>query len=643
MSLIRGLKVDTLSPLDEVRVVKNEASISSLGTDNYLAYLYYMNLVVHCLEEDTYYQWRTPLEDEVGLLASHFTYPAGIIEYGIDYSNLVFNFFPIITANSLTIDNVGTGVRIFKNITFPTPNTKQFNLRSIKIEDAEVGISLFKEVVESTNEINIKSKVVESNDIIIDYSNPNKLVFKLPNAASALDFYIQKDSPVTYLDWFTANANDNGGTPIAGYEYKGKGTQAKPFVDTVEYTLGAPLTPPTITANTAVETAKLAYIGFGTALNPQFGGRRIRLRTSSTGHVYTGLLNVNGLVFTIETGAELYHNSVATSGENAWLVNLDHSSLGTATVIGVTIELEPDSLLSLNRNGFKNKGTNILTNNFSISKQISIKNNGGAIQQISSISNGDTPGDYIMFDTNAVATSGFKNDGNGLISMIGGRVLSLINPIFKGGIHVSDFTNVDFGYGRINGDISTDVIPFSIVEGAYVRMENCKFYIFGNQVSKRVFQCSGNSLINLIEPLLNGTTEALVEFIPHATNNALDPSFTMYNSTTKDGFTCTVDIFKIDLGARITRWVKGYFNNNYLTGSIDETKIDLTGGNLQGVVNFIGRPLDSYRQVHYSLPRFGSRAAAVLAVIPKGSMFINTNGMPVTGTSDPSWKIDIVI
>ena len=547
-----------------------------------------------------------------------------------------------------TIDNVGSGEGIYVPPDDIVGDNTDFNFKSLLLEDAApTGVTIIDGIDTSiSDELSFKIKTLDSNTLVFDSTTPGILKVNLPETSGLLDFYVRNDATVTYFDWLSANTEDNGGTPVPGYQYKGYGTMAKPFVDTRVYTLGAPATPAVVTSNTALTHAKTAYIGTGNMFNPEFGGRRIRVQATTSQHVTEESFNVNGLIVTLETGAGIYHSTVVTSGEDAWIVNLDHSSIGVDTPFGVTFELNPNSYLSLGRNGFKNKGTSLGTNNFSISKQIVIRSE-GTIYQGRTVENGDTPGDYIIFDANAAGTGAgtgtYRNDGNALISVVGGRVHSVINPIFKGGVHVSNFTNVEFSAGGIGRNIDPNVVPFiESVAGLYNRVEKCSFYNFGIQSPKALFKIAGaGSNVLLIEPLVNGGAESLVEVDPHVSDLGQDPGFTMYNSTTKDGITASVTLFKVN-GVRAARWQAVYFNNNYITRApIDETKVDLTGGNYQGVMNFIGRPADTSRQITYHLPRFGSRAAAA-SIMPVGTLYMNTNGMPI-GTPDPSWKIDVVI
>lgn len=665
-----NLSVASMLPNDPKVWVKSKTQLVSLGTANNLAYIYYDTMRVICADEKEIYEWREEktVGETGGLVATSFTYPPGLIVNGVDYSNRIFNFFRVLLPEdvqenldniatnlaSYEVANVGAGNGLYKDTTNPSALVNRFNFKSVKLENAEAtGTSIIQGITPSADELSFKMKTLDSETLIFDSSVPGKLKINMPSTSSLLDFYVRCDATVTYFDWLAANASANGGIPVIGYQYKGFGTIAKPFVDTRVYTLGSPDIPADVTPNTAVETAKIAYIGLGTIFSPQHDGKRIRIQAASVQHIFTDNFNINGVVVRVETGGSLYSAPIESTGEDSWLVNLDHSGIGVDTIMGVTFEIEEGGLLTVSKNGFKNKGTSLGTFNFAISKQVVIRNQ-GIIYQDRTIEAGDTPGDYIMFDMNAAATGAgsgtYKNDGNALVGVTGGKIHSKINPIFKGGIHVSDFTEVQFNYGSIGIDINPDIIPFDSVTALYTRMEKCTFYNLGNQTPKTIFRLTGdNPSILLIEPLINGTVESLVTIDPHASNPDLDGIFTMYNGTNKDGFVATVTLFK-KTGVRVAKWKKVYFNNNYITrGDIDETKIDMTNGNYQGVVNFIGRPIDDNKQITYHLPRFGSRLAAmggvplVYSLMQPGTLFMNTNGAAIDSTPNSSWFMDIVI
>jgi hypothetical protein len=130
-----GLRTQTQIPLDVKQYAEDEATLGNLGIDNNLVYTYTQGLIVYCVEEGTRYEWREVEdgEENTGLLVSDFTYPDGLITFGIDYSNRIFNFFKLLsdaeildviedavseiptdTNNTYTLENVGDGAEIYK-------------------------------------------------------------------------------------------------------------------------------------------------------------------------------------------------------------------------------------------------------------------------------------------------------------------------------------------------------------------------------------------------------------------------------------------------------------------------------------------------------------------------------------------------
>ena len=81
-----------------------EADLIDLGTDDVLAYTYYNNMVVFCVETRDIYLWRERQvpADGVGALVSDFTYPPNYASFGLEYSSKVFNFFKLNLAKTIT-------------------------------------------------------------------------------------------------------------------------------------------------------------------------------------------------------------------------------------------------------------------------------------------------------------------------------------------------------------------------------------------------------------------------------------------------------------------------------------------------------------------------------------------------------------
>ncbi len=111
-----GLVVPAQVPLDAKLFSPDEATLGNLGTSNNLAYTYHDSMEVFCMTEKTRWIWREVqlVEPTPGLVASDFTYPNGLIVFGIDYSNKVYNFFPVLPPpvydelNDLTDVTIGT-------------------------------------------------------------------------------------------------------------------------------------------------------------------------------------------------------------------------------------------------------------------------------------------------------------------------------------------------------------------------------------------------------------------------------------------------------------------------------------------------------------------------------------------------------
>ena len=127
-----------------------------------------------------------------------------------------------------------------------------------------------------------------------------------------------------------------------------------------------PATPPTITANSAIQNALdgdtvYSYVGSWTRLSPEKVGQTIIVQSNNTNYNFTGNFNYSKL--------DLQIQGIISSTTTGYLVDLD-DPLYFNTSDRVTIFLTENSQLQLNGLGFNNTGTNIATNNATISKKI---------------------------------------------------------------------------------------------------------------------------------------------------------------------------------------------------------------------------------------------------------------------------------
>lgn len=107
--LTSGVRVATQEPLDLKEYCINEATLANLGASNNLAYTYFDGLLVYCASEKTSWRWREVGvgESSLGLMPANFTYPNGIVNNGINYSNRTFNFFSAdIAVSDYTVPNI---------------------------------------------------------------------------------------------------------------------------------------------------------------------------------------------------------------------------------------------------------------------------------------------------------------------------------------------------------------------------------------------------------------------------------------------------------------------------------------------------------------------------------------------------------
>lgn len=112
-NIITGLNIPSQIPLNVKEFIKDEATLSSLGVGDNLAYTYHEYLKVLCISEKTLWEWREVQtgEENTGLISVDFIYPLNLPEtYNINYSGKRFNFFQIIYITSENINDYVSGI-----------------------------------------------------------------------------------------------------------------------------------------------------------------------------------------------------------------------------------------------------------------------------------------------------------------------------------------------------------------------------------------------------------------------------------------------------------------------------------------------------------------------------------------------------
>lgn len=96
-NILTGLNIPSQLPLDPKKTKVDEATLAYLGINDNLAYTYFEQMEVICIQEASRWVWREVGigEENTGLCPVDFTYPDAQATYGIDYSGRTFNFFQL--------------------------------------------------------------------------------------------------------------------------------------------------------------------------------------------------------------------------------------------------------------------------------------------------------------------------------------------------------------------------------------------------------------------------------------------------------------------------------------------------------------------------------------------------------------------
>lgn len=408
-----GLNTTTQIPLYVKEFVANEATLATLGTDNYKAFTYEEGLRVKAIEEGTFWIWREvqPGEENTGLLPVDFTYPPNIVTFGITYSNRVFNFFPADFDYFLTSTGEGADLVATEIV---TPNSKTFRIKGI--------LSSTLTIAQGLNTISIDT----------------------PATASIPALYVNNLYEPTREEFLAGNT-------------MGFGTIAKPFTDTIiSYPPGGPVVK---TANSAIQNALDVFAG-GDKLNPALSGQKIIVQDNGgSGYTFDG--DFNYLNLNIEFLSSVF---CSTSG---WLIDMD-TEFGSLNIAGVVITLAPNIVLDIqNGLGMRNAGNQIATTTYATGKQISLLGKG---RYQSNQNNINRTLFELDGDSNVNGSTGCNNDGN-ITFVVECQVFSKYGKIVRvGGKSRIEFNNDSYiSSGTIVDAVDTNLVAF-YQSGGIIRM-----------------------------------------------------------------------------------------------------------------------------------------------------------------------------
>ena len=550
------------------------------------------------------------------------------------------NLITFILANqkTYTVANVGSDplrVNVYKDSTTVGNNT-QFNFRSVVKEDLGTGTSFLRDIQQNTNELNVRVKTLVSDNLTIT-STDDEVRVETPMTASIPALYVNNLYIPSYPEWLAENKVQNAGTAVTGFVFRGKGTLAQPFTDSTVYPLAGGSA--TITANTAIQNAldgdsvyatPYSYVG-NTALsysrlNPQRNGQQIIVQDNNSNYVHSGDYNYNNINI-------LFNANVVNTTSN-YAIDMDNNTYFDATNSRFNINiLEGKDLQFTNSLGFRNSGnTSSTPPAFDTARAGTFSGEGTVYFSYSGV---DILTRYI-----------FNGEGNNNDNNLHFVVKCKVKADQQGIYLTKNLMRIDFynqlQSGVLSGSGNIALRAFHMTGGLIRFYEKGAIYL-GNLNTGRLYGFTfeptglgiGNCTFQLNSANITGNSEKCF-----AKLNNEDVSFLAFNSPSGDGFatllagtnTITNGLFE-NLGA--TRWGVNFKNNVFSFTGIDQTKVDLTQGNSESTINFIGN------NVLENLVIYNNRASAISAGVPLYSAYIKTNGDAYPSTS--TWVRDIVL
>jgi hypothetical protein len=515
--------------------------------------------------------------------------------------------------NFFTLRNVGAGAGVYKGVNLIGEKeikslTKTGDLVVITPSTNEVSFTI--DEVELTNFVQdlIPSTCIESESLLVEetlgcfnveldinsntltVTNPSPGVFQIeqPSTATIPALYVNDLYLPTYEDWVTA-----GGNLISNpsFEFKGTGSLAKPFTNSVRYT--SPTTKVT-TPNTAIQNALngdlvYSYVGNGSAIAPQKAGQRIIIQNNSVGYTFAGNLNYQQLNLKIEG------NVLSTT--TGYLVNLDAAPFSAINSVYLTIDIDSGVFLQIQGDGFKNSGNAIAGVSYATGKIVYLKGQGTIFSAVNNINK------YII--NSDEANTGNNNDGNVTFG-----VECRLKADFQGVYRVGGRSRVDFYNEILSGtlinEVDLDLKAFYHTGGSVRLFRNASLGFEGTFRRHAVYFDTAVGFTSSFIGFGNsffGTAGVLFQ------KNSTQPTvLEVGGSNSGYGLTLTT-IFDGDT----TSWSIIFRNNIFSSGALI---VDITNSNTVSSINTIGG------QVIETLRQFQTKKDARLAFLSPNSAFL---------------------
>jgi hypothetical protein len=531
--------------------------------------------------------------------------------------------------DTIVLDNLGSGRKIYKGF---NPSTQEYEFRTFIVDSQNgEGESLLRDTQENTNDVTVRLKKIKSNTLLVE-SNNTELSIELPEASQIPALYVNNLYIPTYSEWVNA-----GGNLITNptFQYKGTGTLAKPFTDSIRYTSVSTYV---ISPETAIQNALDNYVGdLGTysKANPEKSGQRITIQNNNSNYIFPGDFSYNYINLLIE-GSVL----CTTTG---WLLDMDNLAIFPSLSETAVIRLSEEGFLGiLESRGFRNSGNSSTSPPAYDSGKTCFLLGDGLIS--ASYNGVDKLTRYLI-----------NSDGNFNDSNLHFQIKCRLRADYQGVYLTKNFCRVDF-YNTIQsslflGSVDINLQAFRMTGGQVRFYEKGSIFIGGDITSRKygiTFEPQGAGIGNCIFLLGSSKVSYACNYLFVKLNNE-NVSFEAIGSV-GTGATISFPIITNTIvnglfeNTGVTPWAVSFRDCSYSYTGIDFSKVDLTLGNNVSSINTIGNSLVE------TLVVYNNRANAIAAGIPLYSAFLNRknpgtaeglelNPYPLTD----NWVRDIVL
>lgn len=421
---------------------------------------------------------------------------------GIIYGGVVSNSYQFKTLESLGLD-ISTGTQ---SITMESKPGAY-----IGTDTSSTRIYRFNNTTKLHEYFSLKSNSLKISQQLDGGGNiTGNVMIEVPSSGSTDGLFINSSYIPTFDDW------DKGIKDTNGF-YKGDGTLAKPFTNSIKYDITT-MNVISITANTAIQNGIDFYIGTGTKTNAQNRYRLITVQSPGLGgtYIYAGDLNINNLRIKFEA------SMVSTTTD--YLVDMDGAiDPATSTYVfptnsaDVVIEIVENCTIEIRGTldpwnggdnsqpipvdgfravggrlpgkGFRNSGNNLLTNTYGSGKTLYLNGTGVINSYYYSSTGLSTPNPLNIYLFTLDSTAGFQggganitngNNDGGICIQVNCKVQARFQAIY----YVNGNSKLEFTRYISSGDLSNTFastggdfynLECFIQKGGLIRLFNIEF------------------------------------------------------------------------------------------------------------------------------------------------------------------------